>query len=84
MKYSAELIRGVKELYPEDSRMQELADTGNMWLGRYLDDGAMGMIAIDTVLLATSLEELQKKARLQKKKKDLYSKWYKEAYPQNQ
>ncbi len=78
MVYSRELINEVKELYPNDKEMHELAAEGNVFLGRYLDDSSSNMMSIDTVLLATSLDELQKKARMSKRKLELYHKWCKE------
>ena len=61
MAYTKELIDEVKELYPNSTKMHELAEQGNAFLGRYLDDSSPRGIPIDAVLLATSLEELQKK-----------------------
>ena len=55
--------------------MHKLADEGNVYLGRYLDDSSSNTIHINTVLLATSLEQLQEIARQAKRKLDLYSKW---------
>lgn len=75
MGYTRELINEVKELYPTDLKMHELAESGNVFLGRYLDDSCSSSINIDTILLATSLEEIQQKARLMKRKVQLYSKW---------
>lgn len=75
MAYTRELISEVKELYPNDHKMHELAENGNVFLGRYLDDSCSSSINIDTILLATSLEEIQQKARLMKRKVQLYSKW---------
>lgn len=76
--YSEELINEVKELYPDVPRMHELAESGNGWLGRYLDDSAPYAINIDRILLATSLDELQKEAREAKRKVELYKKWCEE------
>ena len=75
MGYSRELIAEVKELYPNTKEMHKLADDGNGFLGRYLDDSSGGGIAIETVLLATSLNELQDKARIEMRKVKLYRKW---------
>ena len=73
--YSPELIREVKELYPNSPEMHQLADSGNAFLGRYLDDSSPSGVPINDVLLATSLDELQKKARNMKRKVELYKKW---------
>ena len=73
--YSEDLIKEVKELYPNNTEMHKLADEGNVFLGRYLDDSCSSTIPIHAILAATSLEELQKAARLEKRKVDLYKKW---------
>jgi hypothetical protein len=78
MKYSSSLISRVKQLYPESPRMHELAEQGNEFLGRYLDDSSQGSVNVDTVLLATSLDKLQVTAREIKMKKELYSDWWNE------
>ncbi len=75
MAYTKELIAEVKELYPDSKEMHKLADEGSVWLGRYLDDSSPRAVPLDTVLNATSLEELQKIARLYKRKSELYGKW---------
>ena len=75
MAYSKKLIDEVKAVYPDYPKMHELAEEGNVWLGRYLDDSAMGSVPLDEILLATSLEELQDKARLIKRKIKLYQMW---------
>jgi hypothetical protein len=75
MAYTQELINEVKELYPNSPEMHKLAESGGAFLGRYLDDNCQGGISVNEILLATSLEELQKKARLLKRKKELYAKW---------
>jgi hypothetical protein len=75
MAYTQELINEVKELYPNSPEMHKLAESGGAFLGRYLDDNCQGGISVNEILLATSLDELQKKARLLKRKKELYAKW---------
>lgn len=77
--YSQTLINEVKELYPHDEKMQRMAERGDDFLGRYLDGSSQESIPIDTILLATSLEELQRQARVIKRKKELYAKWCEEA-----
>jgi len=76
--YTPELIREVKEVYPNSPEMHKLADSGNAFLGRYLDDSSPTGFPIDKILLATSLDEIQKEARMMKRKVELYKKWYKE------
>ena len=78
MAYSQELINEVKELYPDSTEMHKLADSGNAFLGRYLDDSSPTGLPLDTVLLATSLEQLQTIARNYKRKVELYRKWCQE------
>ena len=73
--YSEKLIKEVKECYPNNKKIHELADEGNVWLGRYLDDSCGGGIPLDTILTALSLEELQAKARLEKRKVNCYKMW---------
>jgi len=75
MAYTQELIDEVKELYPDSAEMHKLAESGGVFLGRYLDDSSPTGFPIDEILLATSLEEIQKKARLMKRKVQLYKKW---------
>ncbi len=75
MEYTKELIAEVKELYPNSKEMHKLADEGNGFLGRYLDDSSPSGISIDEILLSTSLDELQQKARNHKRKVQLYKKW---------
>lgn len=77
--YSQEFIREVKELFPNSSDMHRHAEQGNEILGRFLDDSSAGGISVDKILLATSLEEIQKEARILKRKSELYNKWYNEA-----
>lgn len=73
--YSPALIAKIKEAYPTDTNIHQLADTGSVWLGRYLDDDSTGGISVDEILLATSLEEIQKKARNLKIRKQVYAMW---------
>ena len=75
MAYTKELIDEVKELFPTSKEMHKLAEEGNAFLGRYLDDSSPTGVAIDEVLTATSLDELQRKARGYKRKVQLYKKW---------
>jgi len=76
MGYTEDLIKEVYAVYPDSPEMHRLARDGNAFLGRYLDDSCGGGIPLDTVLLALNLEELQVKARLAKRKINLYRKWY--------
>ena len=73
--YSKELIKEVKECYPDCTAMHELAENGNVWLGRYLDDSRPNGVPFDTVLTALTLDELQDIARIGKRKIKLYRDW---------
>jgi len=73
--YSKELIKKVKDCYPNDNRIHELADSGNAFLGRFLDDNCDSGIPINTVLNATTLKELKDVALLEKRKIDCYRLW---------
>jgi hypothetical protein len=73
--YTQDLIDKVKKVYPNEKEMHRLADEGNAFLGRYLDDSSQGGVALDDILKATSLEEIQKKARNIKIKRELYGEW---------
>lgn len=76
LKYPQAFINEVKELYPDYKKMHELADEHAYFLGRYLDDSSGRGVPYDTVLTATSLDELQKYARNEKRKIQLYNKWH--------
>jgi len=75
MEYPEDFIKEVKEVYPDSPDMHRLADEGQYFLGRYLDDSSGGGIPLDTVLTALTLEELQVKARREKRKVNLYRRW---------
>jgi hypothetical protein len=76
--YTDELIKEVKELYPDNKMMHELAETGNSFLGQYLQDpGGIGFTN-DDILNAGSLEQLKERAMISKRKKQLYDKWFDE------
>ena len=75
MEYSKELVDGVKELYPNFKEIIEHTLRGSHILGRFLSDGVKDSIPISDVLEAKSLNELQSKASLYKRKQDLYYKW---------
>lgn len=75
-KYTQDFIDEVIKLYPDYPKMHELAINGNAFLGRYLDDSGATSIHMDRILLATSLDELQKEARVLKAKRELYNKYW--------
>jgi hypothetical protein len=76
--YSKELIDKVKKCYPDSPEIHELADSGSVWLGRYLDDSSPTSMPLETILEATSLEELQREAKLMEERVDVYNMWCKE------
>lgn len=78
MAYTKELISEIKELYPENTEIHKLAESGSAFLGRYLDDISPDCISFNTILTATSLDELRKIAMLGKRKIELYKKWCEE------
>lgn len=75
MIYPEDFKQEVKEVYPDYEEMHKLADNNQYFLGRYLDDSSGGGIPLDTVLTALTLEELQQKARIEKRKVNLYRRW---------
>ena len=76
MPYPEWFVKEVRELYPNSKGMEECIKNDSDLLGRYLDDSRYGIgISADDVLKATSLEELQNKVRLHKRKEALYGKW---------
>jgi hypothetical protein len=73
--YTEKLIKEVKECFPTYTEMHKLADAGSVWLGRYLDDSTLRCMPLDTILTASSLEELQDKARFIKRQENCYDMW---------
>lgn len=83
MYYPDDFKKELKEVYPDSKEMHDLADKGGYFLGRYLDDSSYGTgVSIDEILTALTLEELQAKARIQKRKINLYRSWSKLAQEQ--
>lgn len=75
--YTEEFKLKCKALYPNWERLHKALDTGSVWVGRYLDDSSSGMVSAEAILAATSLEEIQAVARVEKAKRDLYAEWLK-------
>jgi len=75
MAYTKDLIDEVKELYPDSKEMIAHAESGSVWLGRYLDDSAATGIHYDKILSASSLEDLKTFAMAIKRRVELYKKW---------
>ncbi len=78
MSYTKELIDKVKELYPTHKEMHKLAESGDYFLGRYLDDSSLTSISLEFILKSNSLEDLKGIARKEKEKVDLYKEWCKQ------
>lgn len=78
MKYTPSFKQKVRTLFPNDSRLSNLLESGSELVGRILDDSAPSSISNDTVLKATSLQELQDLAKNNKAKVDLYSEFWKQ------
>ena len=76
--YTQKLITEVKECFPNYLKMHELADQGSVWLGRYLDDSSGGSVPLNDILTSSSLQEIQDKARLIKRKVNCYKLWCEE------
>lgn len=75
-QYTQQFKERVRELY--GSQFDEMLDNGDAFLGRYLDDSSSGGFPIDDILLATSLDKLQKQARIMKMKRELYADYWKQ------
>lgn len=75
MKYSQELMAEMMRLYPDATQMHECATSGNIMLGRWLDDSSSSGIPNTDILSATSLEELQERAQAIEDKRNLYRMW---------
>lgn len=74
--YTQEFIAEVKKLYPGDETIAKLAEDGNPFLGRYLDDSSAMGIGVDEILTATSLEAIQEKARKMKRRREIYGEYW--------
>ena len=76
MYYPESFKKRVKETYPEYYELHRKLDDGEEGVGKYLYDGSYpASISIDTVLNATSLEELKEKANELQTKLKLYGQW---------
>ena len=72
MQYTKDFISRVKELYPNCAEMHKLAEEGNGFLGRWLDDSSCGGFSPQQIL-NTPYEELRKQAEILEKKRQLYA-----------
>lgn len=75
MFYPEDFKNRVKKAFPTWERMHQKLDSGDAIVGRYLCNNADDVISTKTILAATSLEELQDKARAMEERGELYSEW---------
>ena len=71
MAYTQEFINRVKSVYPNSKEMHRLADEGNYFLGRWLDDSSSRRFSADEIL-NTPYEKLIEQAKVQKERQNLY------------
>ncbi len=84
MFYPEDFKTRVKKAYPNWEDLHRRLDSGDVFVGRYLDDNSTTSLSLDTILNATSLEKLQEKARTAQEKVELYREWsnlYREQNP---
>ena len=72
MIYAQEFIDRVKKLYPNSAEMHRLAEEGNYFLGRWLDDSSSGGLSPSEVL-NTPYEDLIRRAQEMDAKRELYA-----------
>lgn len=73
MNYPESFKAKVRQAFGD--QFDKMLAEGNTFLGRYLDDSSRGGFPVDEILLATSLDALQKKARQMKMKVEVYREW---------
>ena len=76
MFYPEDFKKRVKETFPEIEKLHRNLDKGSLEVGLYLRSRTVS-ISNDTILAATSLEELQKMAKVAKTRSNLYDEWCK-------
>ena len=85
MFYPEDFKNRVKKAFPTWEKMHQKLDEGDPAVGLYLADApsenmkfnSYGAIPVEEILKATSLEELQNKARAIVERGKLYSEWRK-------
>jgi hypothetical protein len=65
VKFSDKLIEMVKECYPGDTKLHQMAEQGKDILVAYLCDMRPENIKAEQILAAETLEELKQKANLE-------------------
>ena len=76
MFYSEEFKARCKAIYPSCESLHKALEDGSEMVGRYLDDGYSNSLPLDTILNASSLEELQTQAKVEVIKNELYREWF--------
>lgn len=74
--YTKEFIEEVKRVYPDSKEMIRLAEAGDMFLGRYLDDARESGCISAEFILTHSYDEIIDAAKRENAKNRLYSKWF--------
>lgn len=72
--YSETFKKAVRELY--GNQFDNMLETGDTFLGRWLDASSQGEIPLDEILAATDLDKLKEKALLIKRKRELYKQYW--------
>lgn len=75
MFYPEDFKNRVKKAYPNWDELHRRLDEGDVFVGCYLDDSCSTGISFETILSATSLEELNNKARVGQEKVAIYNEW---------
>ena len=72
MIYTQEFINRIKQVYPNNIELHRLAEEGNQFLGRWLDDSSSGGFSPSEVL-QTPYEDLITQARQMQTRRELYN-----------
>lgn len=76
MFYPEDFKNRVKKAFPTWYELHRRLDSEDVLVGRYLDDNSPTAFPFSTILTATSLEELQEKAKAAQEKVELYHEWF--------
>jgi hypothetical protein len=75
-EYSPELIAELEELFPEYTEAHNSAKKHSLLLKNYLEGSYSVGFSADTILTSISLEDLQKEARLIKRRQEFEKKMF--------
>lgn len=75
MHYPEDFKEKVRKVYPDKFDLHRRLDQDDFSAGAYLSGLRPKRITLDTILAATSLEELQEKARVEKERYELWEEW---------